>query len=878
MQKYSLNDHWEVAEGTLRNPLMMNMIQGWKKCHVPHDYSMVKERNPNSSTEDNEGWTQGAAVFYKKEFMVDAAAIGKRFWLEFEGISGVCQIWVNRQYVAKHMNPYTGVFVEVTKHIKAGENLIQVHIDSRMKPNSRWYVGTGITRRVWMHVAEQVTIVPESLQVRTAKMEDNHASLQVKAALTGKADSVVFCVKDKVGNTLQSTQAQFDGRLATAMIEVKGIIPWCPETPELYFVEACVKAGETEDVSRVRTGIRTIAVNPKDGFLLNGKPTKLKGSCVHHDMGILGAAGYKAAEFRRVRTLKENGYNAIRGAHNPFGPAFYEACDELGMLAVEEAFDEWVLGRTDFGLHITFEDRWERDIEDMIRRDYNHPSIIMWSTGNEVEERDGSADGFEWSRRLAEKVKEMDDSRPVTAAACSLFSEYGQRPKQGEDQGTTGNQALNMAYDNFASGVDLWGDTTKAYFEPLDVAGYNYKIVRYEHDGKKFPNRVICGSETYPRAAFASWQATMRNNHVIGDFVWTAWDYIGEAGIGRWEVSDEARPAPTKYPWLLAHCGDIDLLGNKRPQSYYRDVVWGIAKAPKLFCLPPDLVDKNIARLSWTWLPVQRSYTFEGCEGQPMEVHIYADADEVELIQNGKSIGTCACTEKEEYHAVFRVAYAPGTLETIAYKNGEETGRDSLITAGATIAIEIKAESPMPVVGKDLRFVLFRAVDEKGTLVYGETATISVNVAGGELLALGNADPKPDRLIPYGEESVPLYEGVAMAVIRGNGSAEPCKVDISLNNGITAETSFAFELAEECEDALVHDAKPGVLDFPLGELMDNKNAFDVLKNTMGTLLSNPMLDFMKSMNLKKILSMSNQNVPNGLAVALEEALSEGGRA
>ena len=424
MQKYSLNNDWQVTEGSLRNPLMMNMLSGWRKCNLPHDYQINKERDPNSLTEDNEGWTQGAAVFYKKEFVLTPEAENKRCFLELEGVAGVCEIWVNGKYAAKHMNPYTGVLTEVTELVHVGENVIQVHVDSRMKPNSRWYVGTGLYRRAWLHLAEQVTVVPETLHVTTKMLDGNCATLGISADISGDADSVRFIVKDKIGKVLAEAATTPQENCAAVDVTVEKIIPWSPKNPELYTVEAMVLSEGIADTTAVRTGIRTIEVNPQEGFKLNGVPMKLKGGCIHHDLGLLGAAEYEAANRRRVKILMESGYNALRGAHNPFGPSFYEVCDELGMLVIEEAFDEWVLGRTDFGLHITFEDRWEQDMEDMIRRDYNHPSIIMWSTGNEVEERDGSADGYAWSRRLADKVRSLDNTRPVSASACTLFIEY----------------------------------------------------------------------------------------------------------------------------------------------------------------------------------------------------------------------------------------------------------------------------------------------------------------------------------------------------------------------------------------------------------------------------------------------------------------------
>lgn len=795
---------------------------------------------------------------------------GKRCWLEFEGIGGVCEIWINGKYLAKHMNPYTGVIAEATELVHPGENVIQVHVDSRMKPNSRWYVGTGLYRRVWLHLAEQTAVMPEGLQVTTKSLDGDRAVLAVAARLTGRADAVTFTLKSPDGSVAAEVPGHLDGETAWTDMTAGGITPWSPDSPVLYTVEARVEAGGVRDTAAVRTGVRTVAVDAQNGFQLNGQTVKLRGGCIHHDLGILGAAEHKAAELRRVRVLKESGFNAVRGAHNPFGPAFYEACDELGMLVIEEAFDEWVMGRTDFGLHITFEDRWERDLEDMIRRDYNHPSIVMWSTGNEVEERDGSADGCAWSRRLAEKVRSLDASRPVSASACSLFIEYTQRPGPGADKGVTGNQALNMAYDAFAEGRDLWGPATAEYFAPLDVAGYNYKVARYEYDGEKFPDRVIYGSETYPRAALQNWQATVRNPHVIGDFVWTAWDYIGEVGVGRWEVSDQPRPGGAGYPWLLAHCGDIDILGQKRPQSWYRDVVWGLAKMPRMFCLPPELVGKNIARLSWGWLPVRRSYTFDGCEGQTVEVHVYADADEVELFQNGVSMGTLPCGEEQEYQAVFSIPYRPGTLEAVARRGSTETGRDVLRTAGEAAGLVLHADHvAVPDGGEELCFLSIQAVDKDGVPVFDEGGEVTVTLSGGQLLALGSADPKPNREALYHSDACPLYEGTALAVIRGN---DDCAAEVTLGN-VKTRTVISFSSAEPAE-LPVHDVRPGPLDLPLGELMANAAAMAVLEKYIAPVVKNPMVSAMAGMSLKKIFSMSGQAAPEGLQRSLAEALKK----
>lgn len=873
MDHYLLDKNWEYVESGLKNPLLVNMLNGWKKTDLPHDYAMEKERSPEAPGGLDEGFTKGAGLYYKKSFLLSREACNKRVWLEFEGVSGMTQVWVNQKFAAKHVNPYTSFCVEITEQLKEGENTISLHTDSRMKPCSRWYVGAGLYRPVWLHIAEGTAVSPHGLRVTTKELQGRTALLKVEAEITtlqtetktevqvhpGKstrtatADVSILSSKGKVTGEASCAVTMQNGRGRAEMeIPVSNITPWSVVNPCLYTIKMTVNGLDTYEEA---FGIRTIQVDPVHGFQLNGTPMKLKGGCIHHDLGILGAAEHEAAQYRRIRRLKESGFNALRLSHNPFGPTIFNVCDRLGMLVIEEAFDEWVLGRTSFGSHIFFEEHWEKDMEDMITRDYNHPSIIMWSTGNEVEERDGSADGFAWSRRLAEKVKSLDFSRPVSATACSLFIEYTQqRPK--DEEGTTGNQALNMAYDNFASGVDLWGDATAEYFAPLDVAGYNYKAARYAHDREKFPDRVIYGSESYPRAAFSSWQETIKNPNVIGDFVWTAWDYLGEAGIGRWEISEDDRPGSPAWPWIAAGCADFDLIGEKRPQSYYRDALWENDHAPHLFTLSPDLTGKHLARLSWAWLPVASTYTYPGAEGQPMEAHIYANAQEVELFQNGQSLGRKACGVEEEYQTVFSLSYEPGTLEAVSYIAGKETGREYLVTAKETCTLSLIPErTSIKADGRDLCFIKIQAVDESGIPVFLEDREITVEVQGGKLLALGTADVKPDRLIPYQGCSVPLYEGKALAVIQSVEGGQGCLCSVRMGEQIQNSITIAYTQVECSDTSLVSEPKSDALVLPIGELLEAESTKEILGQLLPGILDNPMLEHMKGMTLKKMASM-----------------------
>jgi beta-galactosidase len=733
-----------------------------------------------------------------------------------------------------------------------------------------------------MHIGGNVAIKPNTLHVTTKHLTDQNAIIVIHTHVfnetgTEQEAQITYTVidRDNKNDILCKTEhIAIFGKEAklNAELALNGILPWSPEMPRLYTIRVEIKVkNEIVDTAECKTGIRTITVDTKTGFCLNGKPMKLQGGCIHHDLGILGVAGHDVAIRRKIKLLKENGFNALRFAHNPYLPGYFNACDELGILVIEEAFDEWVLARTSFGIYKEFEYEWEKTLEAMIGRDYNHPSIFMWSTGNEVEERDGSADGYAWSKRLAGKVRSLDTSRLVSVTACSLPEEYGKRPADG----TAGNQALNMAYDNFESGADLWGDKTAAFFEPVDVAGYNYKTVRYAHDGKKFPNRVIYGSESYPRGAYGSWKATVENAHVIGDFIWTAMDYIGEQGLGRYAIGEGSFPPPAAWPWLTAHAGDLDLLGNKRPQSYYRDVLWQRTAAPVLFVLSPELTGKPLMRMSWTWDPVERNYTYPGKEGEKIEAHIYAAADEVELYQNGKSLGR---KKPEEYKAVFEITYIPGTLSVIAFTGSKETGRDTLNTTGQVTRLVLSAgNNAIQADGLDLCFVTLRALDKNGENVFCENGEVSVTVqGGGELLALGNADPKPDRLKPFKESICPLYHGTALAVIRSEEGVKGCMFSAVMANGISASMEIGFLSSDnnaETVDTIISEVKPGVLDKPLGELLDNERTHAVLKKHLPELTGNPMLNQMRGLSLGKLAGMDTSGAFSSEKLnALEKAL------
>ena len=781
MKKINIDRSWEYLESPLNYIDSVMREKNWTLVDLPHDIAIEKERRKENPSGPDEGFTQGCSLFYKKELDLGEEYKDKNLILEFEGIMGISEIFINGFLVKKHFYGYTSFLVDITKYIKIGEkNTLIVHVENTHKPSSRWYAGTGIYRHVWLHVGDRVYIKPWEFHVTYDILNNEKAIIYPKVILKNTDEKahngkLIFEIFAKNNELLKSKEIDFyldskEEKEFKTEIELPNFIFWDIENPYIYKMKArVIKDNKEIDSSETEFGIRSITISPEEGLKLNGRPIKLKGGCIHHDHGILGSKSYDRAEERKVEILKNNGFNAVRLAHNPYAPSFLTYCDRLGLLVIEEFFDVWTCGKKSYDYHLYFEKYWEEDIENTIKRDFNHPSIIMWSIGNEVtwgsgidwEREEGYSSIYEWSDKLAKKVKELDPTRLVTSAFCGLAFESINIEDREED-----NIVILGIWKGNEETKERWGEITKRFFRHLDVAGYNYKIERYAYDRIKYKDRIICGTETFPYTMYDNWKETLENPNVIGDFVWTAIDYLGEAGIGRVSIDrEEANNFLGKYPWFLANCGDIDICGEKRPQSYYRDIVWGNRKDPIIFALPPELYGKKLYMRAWSWEPVERSYNFKGYEEKPIRIYIYANADEVELFLNGKSLGRKISGEKVKFKTTYDITYEPGILEVIAYKDGKEVGRDCLETTSNPYELKIIPDRKELLSYGDLCYLKIIAVDEKGLIVPDADNKIVVEVKGdGKLIALGNSDPffEGSLVSPFGK----LYKGKALAVIK----------------------------------------------------------------------------------------------------------------
>jgi beta-galactosidase len=659
-------------------------------------------------------------------------------------------VYINGHNLGTHPYGYTTFFHDLTPHLKPGaDNVLAVRVDQSKHRNSRWYAGSGIYRHVWLHATDPVHVAQWGTSVTTPEVGTSRAKILVSTSVeneSGQEANVTLetVIQDNagkiVGRATQTARVPVHPGQASMVhqdISVEQPEPWSPESPRLYrAVTRVMREGQSVDEVSTTFGIRSIEWSAEKGFLLNGKPVKMMGGCVHHDHGPLGAAAFDRAEERRVQLLKESGFNAVRTSHNPPSPAFLDACDRLGMLVMDEAFDCWSKGKNPFDYSVAFQDWWRKDIDAMVLRDRNHPSVVMWSIGNEIPER-GEPLGAQEAKMLADYLRGLDRTRPITSAL------------------------------NFIPGK--WSDTD-GFYSALDIAGYNYNLNNHVEDHQRVPSRVMACTESYPQSMFDYWAMVNDFPYIVGDFVWTAVDYLGESGLGRWyyrdpkDTSREGYGAP--FPYHGADCGDIDICGNRRAMAHYRNIVWN--RGEKLFLgvrqPPPEGKELRVTR--WGAYPVFTSWTWPGMDGKPLEVEIYSRAETVRLYLNDRVIGENPVTRAEKFKANFTVSYAPGTLRAVAMQDGRAIAESVLKTAGDAVQIRLTANrASLQADGQDLSFLSVEVVDAHGQPHPNADIPVTFSVQGpGVIAGVANADLTSEE--PYHANQRKLFRGKALVVVR----------------------------------------------------------------------------------------------------------------
>ena len=754
-----------------------------KPVTLPHDAMLAEPRTALSAGGTNTGWYEGYDYEYRRTLTVPENELADTHILEFEGVYHNAEVWLNGQKAAFRPYGYTNFYVDCAPYLHAGGNELRVIARNADQPNSRWYSGAGIYRPVQLWTARGAHITLNGVKIRTLSLDPAVVEVRVKTTAPG---TVRLTVDD-----LPAMQQESDGE-AVFTLTLDNARLWTPETPNLYTCRVSFADDEVIETF----GVRKVEWGT-DGFLLNGKRYIIQGACIHHDNGLLGAVCDPDAVARKVRLLKENGYNAIRSAHNPCSKALLADCDRQGMLVMDEYIDHWYIHKTEHDYVDYFNDWWRQDLTDMVEKDYNHPCVVLYSTGNEVSET-AQKRGIALTKEMTDFLHELDDSRPVTCGVNIFFNflssigfgvysdekakkeaERAEKAKQRGEKAAKKKAVGSQFFNNLAGllgdefmkrGATLHGCDVKTRdaFANMDIAGYNYGIYRYKHDLKKYPQRLILGSETFCNDAYKFRELAKQEPRLVGDFVWAGMDYLGEVMVGSWEYADYAETFDGGPGWVSAGSGRIDLTGKPLGEALYTRVALEADNGPYIAVCPVNHTGDRHSPSAWKMTNAMPSWSWTGCEGGKANVEVYARAARVELVLNGHTVGSK--TLKNDCLARFSIPYESGTLEAVSYDAADhEIGRCKLQSAGGTTRLTLDAEEPTVKPGH-LCYIRLRYTDENGITKPLARGNIQVQVRGGTLVGLGSACPFNRH--SYLDSETDTYYSEALAIVRmGDGDA-----------------------------------------------------------------------------------------------------------
>jgi beta-galactosidase len=808
MKRMNIDKDWNfVPRGYSFYSLMMPQKE--EAINLPHDFTIGTDVSPAASGGSAGGYYEGGIGCYTKYLDIPADWKDRRILLEIDGSYMNAEVRLNGNFIALHPYGYTPFHTDLTPFVKyGGKNRLVITVNNSAPKTGRWYTGSGVYRSVDLLTAPKVHLPPWSIFAYTERIEDGTAYIAVEVSVENHTDTdrtehiQVMLTKEgcetpvTAGEIIVHVPAM-DTQTGKVRLVVENAAIWDLDDPQLYTVKAELINGDSDTAL---FGIRTITVDTKNGLKLNGRMVKIKGGCLHSDNGILGAASYYDSEYRRLELLKRNGYNGIRCAHNPPSRDMLEACDRLGLLVLDEAFDMWQMSDNQNDYHIFFEAWWKRDMELFIKRDRNHPCVFMWSIGNEIQERNGLSNGYRLAAELASYARSLDPTRLINSALCANFNGLNDDDmvlmmKSMQEKFTQGGTDGGVQNLNTPFSDKVWGPYNAPFAANLDVAGYNYVDHRYEDDGKAFPNRIICGTESYPKQIDVIWEKVMRLPYVIGDFTWTCWDYIGEAGLGQAAYLDDEelkkcnpmQGYPVYYPWRTAFSGDFDLCGFERPQLHLRKIVWGSDETYLVAQIPANM-NKHEVLSRWGWSEAYPEWTFEGWEGKPTKVDVFSAAEEVELFLNGKSLGRKPAGKANRYKARFELVYEPGTLRAVSLNNNREVSDMEIRTAGKAAGIRITPEkTAIKADGKSLCYAVVEIVDEAGRRVSFDDRKAHAAVSGaGTLAAFGTGRPVTEENYTKGEFT--SYLGRLLAIVRSGYEGGEAVLKVTVDGLMEAET------------------------------------------------------------------------------------------
>jgi len=732
----------------------------WRNLDLPHDWSIEGKILPKNPTKGAGGYFPAGIGWYRKTFQTPVEWKGKSISVYFEGVYMNSEVFINGKSLGIRPYGYSSFMYDLTPYLEFGkENVIAVRVDNSKHLNSRWYSGSGIYRHVWMQVTNLVHVAHWGVAVTTPEVSTKKAAVLMKTIVKNEtAISQSITVKTTLWNknrkvagtkSVKIKLAANSQKDITQAISVANPMLWSPESPNLYQAQIqLISNNKIIDDSKTTFGIRSLKFTAENGFQLNGKTMKINGGCVHHENGCLGSAAFDRAEERKIELLKAGGFNAVRTSHNPPSEAFLDACDRLGLLVMDESFDCWKVGKNPNDYSVYFNQWWERDLKAMVLRDRNHPSIFMWSIGNEIPERK-EPQAIETAKMLIDAIKVMDITRPITSAVVS------------------------------------WGEDWKI-FDPLfaehGVAGYNYHLSSAPDDHQRVSSRMIVQTESYPKDAYTNWKLVHDNTYVLGDFVWTAIDYLGESGIGRYYYSGEVPGEHWEndfFPNHGAYCGDIDLIGWRKPISHYRSMLYTDNEKLYMAVREPEPYPLEIKTTWWSVYPTWESWTWPGFEGRNIQVEVYSKYPKVRLYLNDKLVGEQATTAEQQFKATFTLPYVAGVLKAVGMENGKEVESTILKTAGEAAAIKLTVDrKEMTANGQDLIFVTVELTDKNGVQQPNANNRLTFEVEGeGTIVGVGNADVRDTD--PYVGNSRKAWKGRAQVVLKSTHKAGDIKLTVS---------------------------------------------------------------------------------------------------
>ncbi|MBN2807488.1 MAG: DUF4982 domain-containing protein [Prolixibacteraceae bacterium] len=752
-RKQSFNDNWKFLLGDTIGAGSKDFDDNeWRSLELPHDWSIEGKTDMDNPTRGAGGYFPSGVGWYRKTFSIPEDWKNKKIAIYFEGVYMNAEVMINGKSLGVHPYGYTSFSYDLTSYLAFDkENILAVRVDNSQQMNSRWYSGSGIYRHVWLMVHNPVHVAHWETTITTPEVSSEMATVQVKTLIKNETENpqtvkvnIKLLDKNSKEAGIGETEIEMPARSEMEVhqtINVANPLLWNLDSPDLYQAKIQVMNGrKILDETTTNFGIRTIKYSTENGFQLNGKTVNMNGGCVHHDNGCLGAAAYNRAEERKIELLKKAGFNAVRTSHNPPSEAFLDACDRLGLLVMNESFDCWHISKNTYDYARFFDQWWQHDIEAMVKRDRNHPSIIMWSIGNEIPERKEPR-AVETAKILVEAIKKIDDTRPITSAVVGWGNDW-------------------YVFDSL--------------FAAHDVAGYNYHLNSAPDDHQRVPSRIIVHTESYPNDAFANWKLVTNNNYVIGDFVWTAMDYLGESGIGRWYYTGETPGEHWEhefFPWHGAYCGDIDLIGWRKPISHYRSMLYNDDKKLYMAVREPEPEGKEIKGTWWSVWPTWESWTWPGFEGKNIQVEVYSMYPKVKLYLDDKLIGEQATTIDQQFKATFTLPYATGQLKAVGVENDQEVESTTLQTAGQSALIKLNADrQDIKADGQDLSFVIVEITDKDGTIQPNADNLLEFTIEGeGTIVGVDNADLKD--LDSYVGSSRKAFKGRALVVIKSTHHA-----------------------------------------------------------------------------------------------------------